>query len=97
MLKSELIKKIAERSNEYGDVRYSQKDVETILNMYADTVIAVLKEDKSEKAVLPGLGAFTAKHMNERSGKSSLEGGGDWTKPAYDKLCFTVSKTVREL
>ena len=97
MLKSELIKRIAERSDEYGDVRYSQKDVETILNMYADTVTDVLKEDKSEKVVLPGLGAFTAKHVNERSGKSSLGDGCDWTKPAYDKLCFTISKTAREL
>lgn len=75
----------------------SQKDVEAVLSAYAEVVIETLTNDKTEKVPLIGIGNFTAKHVNEKSGVAALAGGKAWTVPAHDEIKFTISKSVKTL
>lgn len=75
----------------------TNKVAEAVMNAYGKFVLGVLNENRDEKITLPGLGAFSVKHVSERSGVAALAGGKEWTKPAHDEICFKLSKSVKEL
>lgn len=90
MIKKELIKKIADNTGE------TQKSVEAVLEGFADVVLDVLSNDSKEKVSLANLGSFKVEEVGKRKGKSPITGK-EWIKPAYKKLYFKVSPTVREI
>lgn len=91
MNKIDMIKAIASEAN------VANKVAEEVVDVYGKFVLGVLSENKDEKIPLPGIGAFSVKHVAERSGVAALAGGKEWTKPAHDELKFTISKSVRSL
>lgn len=93
MTKTEMIRKVSEVSG------LSQKDVDTVITAYADTVINTLTADRDEKVTLGSLGTFKVKNVPERTGKIMLgeKKGEPWTKPAHDEITFKVSSGVKEL
>lgn len=91
MTKTEMIKNIASEAD------VTNKVAETVMDAYGKFVIGVLSENKDEKITLPGIGAFSVKHVAERSGVAALAGGKEWTKPAHDELKFTISKSIKTL
>lgn len=91
MTKLDMIKAVASESD------VTNKVAEAVMEAYGKFVLGVLSEKKDEKITLPGLGAFSVKHVNERSGVAALAGGKAWTKPAHDELKFTISKSVKSL
>lgn len=74
----------------------SQKDVEAVLNAYAEFVMETLVANKDEKVPMLGIGSFTAKHVDAKSGVSAINGKA-WSKDAEDQLVFKVSKSVKTL
>lgn len=105
MNKDNMIKEVAERATdilnadcEETKYKITKKEVEAILSGYAACVFENLAANKTEKVVLPGIGSFTAKHVDERTGTSKLRGvETKWTSPAHDELVFTIKKSVRTL
>lgn len=93
MNKTELIKNVADRVE-----GISQKDAETVLAAYVDVVKDTLAKNNNEKVVFPGIGAFSVKHVPERSGIVQLgeSKGSTWTKPAHDELVFKIAKSIKE-
>ena len=91
MTKTEMIKNIASEAD------ITNKIAEAVMDAYGKFVIGVLSENKDEKITLPGIGAFSVKHVAERSGVAALAGGKEWTKPAHDELKFTISKSIKTL
>lgn len=91
MTKTEMIKNIASEAD------VTNKIAEAVMDAYGKFVIGVLSENKDEKITLPGIGAFSVKHVAERSGVAALAGGKEWTKPAHDELKFTISKSIKTL
>lgn len=94
MTKNEMIKNVADSVD-----GVSQKDVDAVLAAYVDVVKDSLTKDKDEKVTLPGIGAFSVKHVPERTGVVQLgeSKGSTWTKPAHDELVFKIAKSVKEL
>lgn len=94
MNKTDLIKNVANRIEDI-----SQKDVDAVLAAYVNVVKDALTKDKDEKVTLPGIGAFSVKHVPERTGIVQLgeSKGSLWTKPAHDELVFKIAKSVKEL
>lgn len=86
-------------SNIASEADVTNKVVETVIDAYSKFVLGVLNENRDEKITLPGLGAFSVKHVPERSGVVQLgeKKGSEWTKPAHDEICFKLSKSVKEL
>lgn len=98
MLKDEMLKEVATRATDISeDKRITKKDVDTVLRAFSECVVENLTENKDEKIPFPGLGAFTAKHVKEKSGVTAVGGGKEWHKDACDQLKFTISKTVKTL
>ena len=98
MLKDEMLKEVAVRATDLSeDKRLSKKDIDVVLRAFSECVVENLTENKDEKIPLPGIGAFTAKHVSEKSGISTIGGGKEWHKEACDQLKFTISKTVKTL
>lgn len=91
MNKIDIIKAVA------SEAEVTNKVAEAVMDAYGKFVLGVLNENRDEKIMLPGLGAFSVKHVAERSGVAALAGGKEWTKPAHDELKFTISKSVRGL
>ena len=96
MTKDLLLKEVAERSTDIVDAKITKKQVEAVIAAYVDCVTENLTADKTEKIPLPGIGSFTAKHVAEKSGVSSLNGKA-WHTDAHDEVKFTVSKSVKTL
>lgn len=91
MNKADMIKAVASEAD------VTNKVVEAVVDAYGKFVLGALNENRDEKVPLPGIGAFSVKHVAERSGVAALAGGKEWTKPAHDELKFTISKSVKEL
>lgn len=91
MTKNDMIKAVASEAD------VTNKVAEAVMDAYVKFVLGALSENKDEKITLPGLGAFSVKHVAERSGVAALAGGKEWTKPAHDELKFTISKSVKTL
>ncbi len=91
MNKVDMIKSVASASE------VTNKVAEAVIDAYGKFVLGVLSENKDEKVPLPGIGTFSVKHVEERSGVAALAGGKEWTKPAHDELKFTILKSVKTL
>ena len=91
MNKVDMIREIASEAD------VTNKVAEAVIDAYGKFVLGSLNENSDEKVPLPGIGAFSVKHVAERSGVAALAGGKEWTKPAHDELKFTISKSVKEL
>lgn len=91
MNKVDMIKAVA------SEAETTNKVAEAVIDAYGKFVLGTLGENHDEKLPLPGLGAFSVKHVSERSGVATLAGGKEWTKPAHDELKFTISKSVKTL
>lgn len=91
MNKVDMIKAVASESE------VTNKVAEAVIDAYGKFVLGALSENKDEKVPLPGIGTFSVKHVAERSGVAALAGGKEWTKPAHDKLKFTISKSTKKL
>lgn len=93
MNKTDLLKGIVETT------KLSQKNVDAVLAAYANLVKETLVSDKDEKVTLPGLGAFTVKHVGERKGIVQLgdKKGSTWITPEHDEIRFKVSSNVKEI
>lgn len=91
MNKVDMIKVVA------SEAETTNKVAEAVINAYGKFVLGVLSENKDEKITLPGLGAFSVKHVAERSGVAALAGGKEWTKPAHDEICFKINRSIKTL
>ena len=91
MIKNDMIKAVA------SEAEVTKKVAEAVMEAYGKFVLGVLSENKDEKIPFPGIGAFSVKHVAEKSGVAALAGGKEWTKPAHDELKFTISKSVKTL
>ena len=78
---------------------YYKTTVETFTPALDDALIISLTNDKTEKVPLIGIGNFTAKHVDEKSGIVQLgeNKGSTWHKDAEDQLAFKISKSVKTL
>ena len=90
MTKADLIKSIGTKVE-----NVNQKDIASVLDALAETVVDVVKAD--DDVTIPGIGKVSVKTVPERSGVAALAGGKEWTKPAHDEICFKMSKSVKEL
>lgn len=84
-------------SNIASEAEVTNKVAEAVMEAYGKFVLGALSENKDEKIPFPGIGAFSVKHVAEKSGVAVLAGGKEWTKPAHDELKFTISKSVKVL
>lgn len=91
MIKNDMIKAVA------SEAEVTNKVAETVMEAYGKFVLGTLNESHDEKIPFPGIGAFSVKHVAEKSGVAALAGGKEWTKPAHDELKFTISKSVKVL
>lgn len=91
MNKIDMIREIASEAD------VTNKVAEAVIDAYGKFVLGVFSENKEEKIPLPGLGAFSVKHVAERSGVAALAGGKEWIKPTHDEIQFKISKSVKEL
>ena len=93
MTKQEMIKKIQETIS----IDVPLKDIAEIVDAIPTVVVETLKNDKTEKVTLPGLGAFKVKDVLERRGTAALAGGKEWVKPAHSEICFKISRSIKEM
>lgn len=93
MNKIDMIKNIASEAD------VTNKVAEAVMDAYGKFVIGALNENRDEKITLPGLGAFSIKHVPEKSGIVQLGSnkGSEWHKDAHDELKFTISKSAKTL
>lgn len=96
MVKNDVIKEVAERATDIVAEKITKKQVEAVISAYVNCVVENLTADKTEKIPLPGIGAFTAKHVGEKSGVSAINGK-EWHKDPEDQLKFTISKSVKTI
>lgn len=95
MTKNEMIKKIQETIT----IDVPMKDIAEIIDAIPTVVIDTLKNDKTEKVTLNGLGSFKVKEVPERKGTVMMgeNKGSEWVKPAHSEICFKISKTIKEI
>ena len=93
MTKQEMIKKIQETIS----IDVPLKDITEIVDAIPTVIVETLKNDKTEKVTLPGLGAFKVKDVPERRGTAALAGGKEWVKPAHSEICFKITKSIKEI
>lgn len=93
MKKHDLVKAIQENIS----IEVPLKDITEIVDAISTVVVDTLKNDKTEKVTLPGLGTFKVKDVPERRGIAALAGGKEWVKPAHSEICFKMSKSVKEM
>lgn len=96
MVKNEVIKEVAERATDIIEEKITKKQVEAVIEAFKNCVFENLTADKTEKIPFPGVGSFTAKHVDAKSGVSAINGK-EWHKDAHDEVKFTISKSVKTL
>lgn len=100
MTKDFMIKEVAERATDIINTegkKFTKKDIDAVIKAYTDCVIENLTNNRTEKVTLPGIGTFSVKHVNEKSGVAALAGGKAWTVPEHDEIKFAISKSVKKL
>lgn len=88
MIKSELIQKIAT-----ANPHLFQRDVERIVNVIFDEIIAALADGK--RVELRGFGAFTVKHRAARQGRNPRTGDAVEVEEKFLPF-FKAGKELRE-
>ncbi len=86
--KDQLIEKIAARSN------VSKKEVEDVLNAFADVVIGIMKA--GDEAVLTGFGAFLARKREARMGVNPQKPTERIRIPTVMVPKFKAGKTLKD-
>lgn len=86
--KDQLIEKVAARSN------VSKKEVEDVLNAFADVVINVMKA--GDEAVLTGFGAFLARKREARMGVNPQNPSERIKIPTVMVPKFKAGKTLKD-
>ena len=89
MLKKEFISKIKTKTN------VEKQHIEPVLDAMGEIIVEALAKKRDEKITLPGIGKFSVKHVNAKSGLGI--NGKPWEKPAHDEIVFKVSDKVKEL
>lgn len=89
------------KSDLYGAIKAkvdgaTKKDIEIILNAYADVVLETIKDDIDSTVPFPGIGKFSGKSVPERRGISQIGEKTEWVKPAHNELAFKISKAIKE-
>lgn len=99
MVKIDLIREIVTRATDKATCTYTQADVSNILDSFVEIVQEKLKEDKTEKIPLFGLGTFSVKHVPEKTGVINMgdKKGETWNKPAHDEIVFKVTSSVKTI
>lgn len=107
MTKDLMLKEVAERATDIMATmttgenavvkKFTKKEVNALLQAYAECVIDNLVDNKDERIPMPGIGTFSAKHVAEKSGVAVLAGGKAWTVPEHDEIKFTITKSVKTL
>ena len=87
MIKSELIEKIADQNP-----HLFQRDVELIVNVIFDEIIASLA--RGQRVELRGFGAFSVKHRSSRSGRNPRTGEQVFVEEKYVPY-FKTGKELR--
>lgn len=90
MKKQDLMRTIASKTG------FSQKDINTVLEAYADTIIETLSNDKEEKVVLPNIGTFKVKNVAARDGVSAINGKA-WHTDEHSEIVFKVLKALKSI
>ena len=75
----------------------SMKDVNAVIEAYADFIKETLNANKEEKVPFPGVGTFAVKHVGERSGVATIGDKKEWVVPEHDEIKFSISKTIKTL
>jgi len=88
MIKSELIQKVAA-----ANPHLYQRDVERIVNVILDEIIASLA--RGDRVELRGFGAFTVKHRAARQGRNPRTGETVFVEEKYVPF-FKTGKELRE-
>ncbi len=88
MIKSELIQKVAA-----ANPHLYQRDVERIVNIILDEIIASLA--RGNRVELRGFGAFTVKHRAARQGRNPRTGETVFVEEKYVPF-FKTGKELRE-
>ncbi|RMF03670.1 MAG: integration host factor subunit beta [Alphaproteobacteria bacterium] len=88
MIKSELIQKVAA-----ANPHLYQRDVERIVNVVLDEIIASLA--RGDRVELRGFGAFTVKHRAARQGRNPRTGATVFVEEKYVPF-FKTGKELRE-
>lgn len=96
MLTDEMLRETSKEANEIGDKKYTKEDVKNILTAYSTVMINTLTTDKEDKFPMIGVGKFAVKHVDAKTGVSSLTGK-QWYKDAEDQLILKISDTVKVL
>ena len=93
MTKNEVLKKVSELTG------VTQKEVDTVIKAFADTVIDTLSDNKDEKIGLANLGTFKVKNVKERRGIIQMgdRKGEEYVTPAHQEITFKISKGVKVL
>lgn len=91
MRKTELIKAIIEKTE-----GFTQKNIETILTVLAETVTDALTN--GDTVPVPGIGKFSVKDVAARKGIIHLgdKKGEEYTTPAHRKPVFKPSTQLKE-
>lgn len=102
MVKKDVLQKMVARANERynaaleseGKVAEKDKFCQRDITAFFAALEDVVAEAKGDKVPVPGLGYFTKKHVNTRSGVMK---GVAWEKPEHDELTFKVDSAIKEL
>ena len=102
MTRKDVIQEMTARTNEkYNEMleaegkladkyKFHRRDVAAFFAALEELVTGA----KGDKVPVPGLGYFTKRHVNARSGVMK---GVAWEKPEHDELTFKIDSTIKEL
>lgn len=90
MNKQDLMRAIASKTG------FSQKDINTVLEVYADAIIETLSNDKEEKVPLPNVGTFKVKNVAARDGVSAINGKA-WHTDERSEISFKALKVLKNI
>lgn len=93
MVKNDIFKNVAKRAD------VSPEIVETVLTAYTEFIVDTLRDNKSEKIVLPDMGTFSVKNVKEKTGIIQIgpKKGDAYVIPAHPEIYFKMSKTAKNI
>lgn len=102
MTKKDVIQEMTAKTNEkYNEMLEAEGKTADKNKFYKRDITAffsaleeLVTEAKGDKVPVPGLGYFTKRHVNARSGVMK---GVAWEKPERDELTFKIDSTIKEL
>lgn len=102
MTKKDVIQEMTAKTNEkYNEMLEAEGKTADKNKFYKRDITAffaaleeLVAEAKGDKVPVPGLGYFTKRHVNARSGVMK---GVAWEKPEHDELTFKIDSAIKEL